>query len=485
MTRLGSTRRANHRTTVIVRGYARARRAAAVELRQPARSRASRHHLPRPAAALDRSRYTAVTTRAASLYESGRRAARRAVVAWRLMTRFALLAGLALAIPLHAEAQGARKCSTLADPAKVLYLQVGDTQVNLLKRLGRALRDNTANDLTLVWFTSGSCVNISSFYSGAALPRTTTFQYAPSRAEDATWDADNPMHSATLPCVPDDAVVPDIGNSALFNSACTDAGAPPGVHLEEGAVQAYVLAVPKASTQTAITFEEAYFVFGFGKAGMIAPWLDDSQIFTRKPTTSTLLAWARNLGIPADKWPLAPQQLSSQAVVDKINAGNAATIGLLGAEVYDGQRATMNVLAYRARNQRAAYYPDSSATARDKQNVRDGHYTVWSPTIWMDRVDAAGAPVKPATRYVIDLIANKPVAPAPSFEMISLIAKVGLVPDCAMAVTRDFEGGPLRLYTPAESCTCKYESLVAETSCKTCTESCQTGVCRDGYCEAR
>jgi len=395
------------------------------------------------------------------------------------MTRAVLLIGIALAIPHRANAQVAEptKCSTLPH---VLYMQVGDTQVNLLKRLGRALRDNTAQPISLAFFTSGSCVNISSFYAGSALPKSTTFQYLPSRAEDADWDADNPMHSATLSCVPDDAVVPDVGNSALFNSACTDGAAPANVQLEEGAVQAYVLAVPKASAATAITFEEAYFVFGFGMAGMIAPWTDNSQIFTRKPTTSTLLAWARNLGIPADKWALAPQQTSSQTVVDKINAGTAATIGLLGAEVYDGNRGTMNVLAYRAKGQAAAYYPDSSATARDKRNVRDGHYTVWSPTIWMDRI---GNPKSVDTRYVIDLIANKPVTPAPSFEMISFIAKVGLVPDCAMAVTRDFEGGPLRLYKPTTSCTCKYESIVDTTACTACTDSCTTGVCRNGYCE--
>lgn len=400
----------------------------------------------------------------------------------RLAYATAAAMAFALAVPELAHAQEAKKCSTLSN---VLYLQIGDTQVNLMKRLGRALRDNTANPVSLAWFTSGSCVNIANFYAGGTLPKSTTFQYIPSKAEDPAWDADDLMHSASLPCVPDDVVVPDIGNSALFNSACTNAAAPANVHLEEGAVQAYVLAVPRGlSQQTAITFEEAYFVFGFGKAGKIEPWTDDAQIFTRKPTTSTLLAWANNLGIPADKWPLTPQLASSQAVLDAINKGNASTIGLLGAEVYDGARNTLSVLAYRAKGQRAAYYPDSSASARDKQNVRDGHYTVWSPTVWMDRINTTtGEPVKPVTRYVINLIANKPVEPAPNFEMITFIAKVGLVPDCAMGVTRDFEGGPLRLYKPGASCVCKYESIVATTACAVCTDSCQTGVCRNGYCE--
>jgi hypothetical protein len=69
--------------------------------------------------------------------------------------------------------------------------------------------------------------------------------------------------------------------------------------------------------------------------------------------------------------------------------------------------------------------------------------------------------------------------------MIEVIAAVGLTPDCAMGVTRSFEGGPLSRYAPAESCVCKYESLVAQSSCATCTTTCATGVCRNGFCEVR
>jgi hypothetical protein len=196
-----------------------------------------------------------------------------------------------------------------------------------------------------------------------------------------------------------------------------------------------------------------------------------------------LLAWAANISVPGDKWKGVKLD-GSAMVVSGINGGTAAAIGILGAEVYDANRATMKALAYRAKGQYAAYYPDSSSSSRDKKNVRDGHYTVWSPTIWMDTVDAGtGAPARPDARYVIDLVAGKTVTPAPSFGMIDVIAAVGLVPDCAMKVNRTFEGGPLALYRPAESCTCKYESLVDTSSCATCTASCATGTCRNGFCE--
>jgi len=392
------------------------------------------------------------------------------------MRSLAFLIALAIALPHRAHAA---TCDTLPNP---VYLQVGDTQLNLMKRLGRALRDNklpdgSPNPITLVFITSGSCTNISAIYT--RVPITTNLQYIPSVAEVPAWTPT----SATLSCTPPaGGVVPDIANSALFNSACTTDPPPATVNLSQGPTQAYVMAVPMVSSQTAITFEEAYFVFGFGVAGMIAPWVDEAQMFIRTITKSTLLAWAANISVPSNKWKGVMLD-GSPMVVSGINSGTAAAIGILGAEVYDANRATMKVLAYRAKGQYAAYYPDSSASSRDKKNVRDGHYTVWSPTIWMDTVDGTGAPVKASARYVVDLIAGKTVTPAPSFGMIDIVAAVGLVPICAMRVNRAFEGGPLSLFTPPESCTCKYESLVDTSSCATCTTSCTTGVCRNGFCE--
>lgn len=387
-----------------------------------------------------------------------------------------LLVVIMLALPGVA---GAAPCDQLPNP---VYLQVGDTQNNLMKRLGRALRDNTNKPLTLVWRTSGSCTNIEAMYTNVAIPTNATMKYIPSVAEDPNWMPSSPELTCEMPAP---GAVPDIGNSALFNSACDTNAPPPTVQLTNGPVQAYVLAVPEASTQTAITFEEAYFVFGFGIAGMIQPWNDEAAMFIRTITKSTLLAWAANIAVPADKWKGVRRDGSSMVVADlQSSTIPEKAIGILGAEVYDNLRDTLNILAFRAKGQYAAYYPDSTSTARDKKNVRDGHYTVWSPTVWMDKV-SGGTPVDADARYVIDLIAGKSVTPATNFDMIAIIAGVGLVPDCAMGVQRAFEGGPLSLYKPAQSCVCKHESLVATSSCATCTTTCTTGVCRNGFCEVQ
>jgi hypothetical protein len=395
------------------------------------------------------------------------------------MKRLVLLAA-ALAIPTEASACPAviPTCDSLSNP---IFLQVGDTQLNLMKALGRKLRDNSGNPLTLVFSTSGSCTNIDNFYNHTA-PITTNFQFIPSIAEDPTWVQSSP----TCACTPRaGGVLPDIGNSALFIASCTTATPPATVHFTNGPIQAYVMAVPKASSQTAITYEEAYFVFGFGMAGMVTPWVDESQMFIRTITKSTLLTWAANISVPGAKWK-GVRYDGSPMVVSALQTSPSpeTALGILGAEVYDANRASLSILAFRSSQQYAAYYPDSTSTSHDKQNIRDGHYTVWSPTVWMDNIDANMQPTNANARYVVDMIAGHDVTPPPSFDPSEIVARVGLVPDCAMRVQRSFDGGPLSLYRPPASCTCRFLSVTDANQCQTCPAgTCSTGVCRAGFCE--
>ena len=399
------------------------------------------------------------------------------------MNRLALLIGGVVAVAAS-RADAIPDCSTLQNP---VYMQVGDTQTNLMKALGRKLRDNTSNPITMVFVTNGSCTNIDVMYNHTAtMSGTIAPSFAPSIAENPNW---NPATDALSTCNLPAGQFPDIGNSAVFNSSCTTAAPPATVTVTDGPIQAYVLAVPTLSDQTAITAEEAYFVFGFGMAGMIAPWTDEMSLFIRTTTKSTLLTWSNNINVPANKWKGIMFANSSDVVSNIENTQSPeVALGILGDEVYDGARNKMKVLAFRAYQQYAAYYPDSTFTARDKKNIRDGHYTVWSPTTWMENVDAGGQPVNALAHYVIGLIVGVDVTPAPTnFAAPDVVAGVGLVPDCAMAVQRSFDGGPLSLYSPAESCVCRYEATVATTSCATCSDSspCGTGTCRNGYCEAQ
>lgn len=366
-------------------------------------------------------------------------------------------------------------------PGTKVYMQVGDTQEPLIKALGRALRDNAPNPITIVYVTSGSCTNIDAISKDT--PFTANMGYIPSTAEDPAWTPAMPPIACQPPT---GGKVPDIANSNVFVSAC-NLTLPATIVETHGPVQAYVLAVPEANTtDKAITFEEAYFVFGFGAAGGIQPWLDEAQLFIRTVTKSTLLSWAFNITVPAAKWKGTRLDKSSEVVTGlSTSASPGKALGILGVEVYDANRDKLNVLAYRAKGQQYAYYPDSTASSTDKKNVRDGHYTVWSPTIYMAK-GSGGAVTNPAAAYVINMIAGRSVTPAPAFNPVALIVGAGIIPDCAMRATRDAEGGLLRPYAPPESCTCAYEKLATGTSsCQTCTTTCATGTCRGGFCEER
>jgi hypothetical protein len=162
------------------------------------------------------------------------------------------------------------------------------------------------------------------------------------------------------------------------------------------------------------------------------------------------------------------------------------TIGLLGAEVYDAAPTGLKELAFQWWGQKHAYFPDSALGKHDKKNLRDGHYAVWSPTFWLQEVDATGAPVNADADFFIKLILGN----QQNFEINPLadVISVGLVPSCAMSVNRTVEGGPLSLFAPTAPCGCYYDSQVGTSSCAACsaTVACAAGTtCRNNFCEAR
>jgi hypothetical protein len=397
----------------------------------------------------------------------------------RMLLSYAAAASAAAAL-LAAEPARALDCADLPDP---LYLQVGDTQEPLMKHLGQQLRESAAHPMTLVYLTAGSCTNIDAFYNDTKL--TQNPRYIPSAAEDPAWDPSKPAPQCTI----DPAGVPlDVVNSALFVSSCTQAAPPGGVGLFQGPVQGYVFVVPEASSQKAITAEEGYFAFGFGTAGMAEPWVDESFLFIRPVTKSTLLTLAAYVGVPGAKWKGAPFDKSTEVVnAVTMSVSPEKTIGILGVEIYDQTRDKLNALAFRAFDQKYAYYPDSTATSIDKKNIRDGHYVPWSPTVWITDVDGNGVATNPDAGYFIDLILGNEVSPRPELDSLDTVIERGLIPDCAMKVTRSFDGGDLSLYDPKEPCHCFYESKVGVNSpeCKTCVDdgACGGGKCRHGFCE--
>ncbi len=382
-----------------------------------------------------------------------------------------------------ADAPPAVACSTLTNP---LYVMSGDTQVPILKTLGKALRQDSTTPTTLVWFATGSCTIIDAVYNNTPLKQ--NLSYIPS---DATWDP----NTGTVPtCTPDAAGVPvQLGIPIVFPASCIGTPPPTTVQAYKGPIQSFVLVVPKASTATAISAEEAYLTFGFGAAGMVSPWLDPTFYFVRPATKGTQVSLGAVIGVPPAKWKGQPIDQST-AVASMVAASSAPdkTIGILGAEIYDstGNRAALRSLSFQGYTQTGGYLPDTSASAFDKRNVRDGHYLGWSHVFYLIGADTNGIPTDVRAARVVDILTGSPTATPPTgLDPLALVAGKGLVPICAMNVERNIEGGPLTTYQSADPCGCAYEAAVgtAPSSCVTCTSvaNCATGQqCRHGFCEA-
>ena len=146
-------------------------------------------------------------------------------------------------------------------------------------------------------------------------------------------------------------------------------------------------------------------------------------------------------------------------------------------------------LAFRAFKQLKSYWPDSTPTTFDKRNVRDGHYPIWSYVEYLAPQAAGGGALNPNAQEIVDLLVGNAVATSPAFEPLDLVINAGLVPACAMKVSRSAEGGDLSPATPSQPCGCYYEAKVpmGSTTCTACTDDtpCGGGKCRHGYCEAQ
>jgi hypothetical protein len=395
-------------------------------------------------------------------------------------------------------------CSAL--PGTLVYIESGDTQEALLKRLGRQLRD-TAN-ITIVYLLTGSCSLTPNLFNGNAIAAGQVMDYIPSTAENPNWSSSD----AGSTCTVTTATQPMLGISALYPASCQLGGPDAGsnIGLIDGPVQAYTFIVPPSQFSAdgkAIYAEEAQAAFGASKGtGQVTfngavEWNDPMQMFFRPTSKSTLVSTAFNIHLTA--MAMAQGAVQKAASSDVLSAVAAATsnsaIGILGDEVYDTQgRSMVQVLAFKAFGQNEAYFPDSTPTAFDKQNIRDGHYTMWSPTVYITQVDSSGEPTNPAVKYIADIVAGNSAATPPDggapIDGLADVTAVGLTPGCAMQVTRATpqDGAPISTATAAPSCTCYFLSKIPGatgtppncTPCDADGTACPSGqTCARGFCE--
>ena len=262
--------------------------------------------------------------------------------------------------------------------------------------------------------------------------------------------------------------------------------------------------VPTNSPFSEISAQAAYFVFGFGAGGGVLDgpagspiWDDEAYLFQRSATSGTQSMLASAIGVPAGRWRGKSHKNSDEMAADlQAAAGDSSTaahaIGILAADYIDSKnlRAQIKMLAYQDSRGPCAFFPDSSATAHDKQNVRDGHYPVWGPMHLLYKTDQAGNPVNEKNRQqVIDIIGYlSGTKPLPNgVKLLDVYAQSGLVPECAMRVTRASDGGDITPHRSSNSCSCLFDlKATGSTTCMPCAVQgeCRSGeTCSQGYCE--
>jgi hypothetical protein len=413
----------------------------------------------------------------------------------------ASLGALCLLISPRAIAQTTPTCASLSGP---IYLAGSSAIKPLLQAMAGSLSPTT----TLVYQSQGSCTGVTAIAGadgGAGVPITGTGSY---------WPAGSTTPSS---CTLDAAgTAVDVGLSDVFPETCLKDGflgsitsLPANVGDYFGPEQAMSFVVPSASTNTAITADEAYFMFGWGDNDQLLPWNNHLYFFVRNNASGTQNILAYTID-PVDEPNFVNNYWAAKSAgIDSGSSGNVVKniqaalgmavppdmiIGILSTATADAQGPSsttpLNQLAFRAPGQVHGYLADSQLGAHDKINVRQGRFVPFGPEHMVALKDATGNPSASA-KYFIDLVQGIPTTPLAPFTIEDLIITTGFIPDCAMQVSRTAEGGPLSMYAPAAPCGCYFEfKATGATTCATCTGTGQgtcTGTgqqCRHGYCEA-
>jgi hypothetical protein len=372
---------------------------------------------------------------------------------------------------------------TCQDPVmrpSVVYLNGSSNFIPLLQRLAPLLADA---GVTPVFQQTNSCAAVRSMYGGASQrimkdPATTgTGNYAQYYPTDG---------SPPQPCLlGSGGVTTDIGESEIFASTCS-MGPVPGIAEFFGPIETMVFAVPKGSSENAITAAAAREVFGLGDSAnnRATPWTDPRYYYVRNQNTATQQMMSHAIGVPADMfWGI--DQGSAQNVQGSLHivppAQYDSAIGILGTDFYERDSGNLKALAFRATGQTAAYLPDSTAKARDKRNVRDGHYPIWGPLHFF----TTDPPSTNAGTFLSPL-----AAASLSADILNAYVQSSFVPDCAMMVQRASELEDIQSYTPPSSCRCFFESTVpggvTPPDCQACVTDgdCPNAkTCHAGFCE--
>ncbi|MEO6574568.1 MAG: hypothetical protein ABIP89_12065, partial [Polyangiaceae bacterium] len=163
--------------------------------------------------------------------------------------------------------------------------------------LAPALFADPVAPLTIVFKGVTSCLGVSAILGPTPINGSAAY-YDPA--------SPNPLHEepCTLPVPDGGTLFADIGSSDVFADTCSPlpGGLPKNVGDFFGPVASMTFVVPNSSTQKSISATAAYYVYGLGAAGHVAPWIDENWILKRNETSGTGLLIAKGIGVDSTKW---------------------------------------------------------------------------------------------------------------------------------------------------------------------------------------
>ena len=330
-----------------------------------------------------------------------------------------------------------------------------------------------ASKVTIVYQQSGSCVGV----RAAIDPANNVLSSANGTA--TYYTAAGVQQTCVLD--PSEGLVADVGASDVFFSTCYlgQSATPPlpaSVAENFGPVQIMNFAVPQSSSEQSISLTAAYYVFGFGgQTYPVTPWTDPSELQIRSANSGTQSLIAAAIGVPPGLWQGINHSTSAQVGAALVAAGQSGSktvvdsaLGILASDYLIQNLQTLRGLAVEDKNQACGFYPNSTAFARDNLNARDGHYPLWGPSHFYARVDpSTNLPLKPGVSQFIDGLNG--LTALPGLDLVAEYASKGLVPECAMHVTRANDGGDYTPYRAPVTCNCYFDlHATGTTACRTC-----------------
>jgi hypothetical protein len=405
---------------------------------------------------------------------------------------------------------------------------VGTTAVEpLVRHLGAKLRQLPVPQ-TLLWNqNSDGCGAVATMaFLGTSTVFQSTFYYY-DEPPAAQMDGGPPKIS-TMACNAKLDHFADLAINDIFWTSCSYSysdpahrSLPPRYNEFRGPVQGLVPIVQSSYWYNSdLMAEELQNLYACGAQGNILTFATNSSIYDYNCVSSGMRElWANSLGLQGGA--LTTQiglgcnsTLTATSMVAQVTAGNPdSTIGYTSTEVYDENRDLVRALKVRGLNQNLAYLPDTDLTSRDKINIREGRYTIQGAlklvtsvvvdTNGQQVLDGNGQlqPDNPAAKRMVDWLQGNPVQDVTlqlPFDIIDIYAQSGVVPQCAMRVTKDTDAPLFQSYQPDAPCNCYFQMQATGSTtisgCSACQDSsgCPAGqLCRvhgvgigkQGFCE--